>query len=59
VIIETFDEAAGVGRDCRIPFGAALEQSKEHGQPPLNQAKHNMYSYSEHIKYKSQKPARF
>jgi hypothetical protein len=37
VIIETFDEAAGVGRDCRFPFGAAPEQSNDHRQPPLNQ----------------------
>jgi len=37
VVIEAFDEAAGVARDCRFPFGAAPDQSKEHGQPSLNQ----------------------
>jgi hypothetical protein len=31
VFVKAFDEAAGVGRDCRFPFGAAPEQSKEHG----------------------------
>jgi hypothetical protein len=30
VLVKAFDEAAGVGRDCRFPFGAAPEQSKEH-----------------------------
>jgi hypothetical protein len=30
VFVKAFDQAAGVGRDCRFPFGAAPEQSKEH-----------------------------
>jgi hypothetical protein len=30
-LVEAFYEAAGVGRDCRFPFGAAPEQSKDHG----------------------------
>jgi hypothetical protein len=37
VFVKAFDEAAGVGRDCRFPFGAAPEQSKEHDQLLLNQ----------------------
>lgn len=45
-IVEAFHEAAGVGRDCRFPFGAAPEQSKEHGQSLLN-----MYLNREQIKY--------
>jgi hypothetical protein len=36
VLVKAFDETAGVGRDCRFPFGAAPEQSKEHSQPPPN-----------------------
>lgn len=36
VFVKAFDKAAGVGRDCRFPFGAAPEQSKDHGQPRLN-----------------------
>ena len=44
VLVKAFDEAAGVGRDCRFPFGAAPEQSKAHGQPPLNQWEHKQYA---------------
>lgn len=59
VIIETFDETASVGRDCRFPFGAAPERSKEHDQRLLKQDEHNMNSYREQSKYKLQKRARF
>ncbi|MGH6936509.1 MAG: hypothetical protein ACRED2_10075 [Methylocella sp.] len=31
VLVKPFDEAAGIGRDSRVPFGVAPEQSKEHG----------------------------
>jgi hypothetical protein len=59
VFVKAFDEAAGVGRDCRFPFGAAPEQSKDHGQPPLNQREDNMYPNREQIKHKLQKRAKF
>src|SRR5205807_2617543 len=32
MLMKAFREAAGIGRDCRFPFGAAPEQSKEHDQ---------------------------
>jgi hypothetical protein len=35
--LKAFDESAGVGSDCRFPFGAAPERSKEHGQRLLKQ----------------------
>jgi hypothetical protein len=44
VFVKVLNEAAGVGRDCRFPFGAAPEQSNEHGQPPLNQREHKHYA---------------
>ncbi len=31
-VVEVLDEAAGIGRNCRFPFGATPDQSKEHGK---------------------------